>query len=149
MASTNRRKFLKTTVGFSAAAVATTALGVNPLNALVGCTSSNSSGDSSESGSALEFSQDPLGFEYNALEPHIDARTMEIHYTKHHTGYIDKVNDALKADGINYSTAEELFANISKLSDGIRNNGGGAWNHTFFWKSMRAPVDGIRRPPSA
>src|SRR5690606_40801600 len=88
------------------------------------------------------FSQDALGYEYNALEPHIDARTMEIHYTKHHTGYINKVNDALKADGINYSTAEELFANISKLSDGIRNNGGGAWNHTFFWKSMRAPVEG-------
>ncbi|MEC3881742.1 superoxide dismutase [Parapedobacter sp. 10938] len=142
MASTNRRKFLKTTVGFSAAAVASTALGVNPLNALVGCTSSNSSGDSSESGGVLEFSQDPLGYDYNALEPYIDARTMEIHYTKHHTGYISKVNDALKAEEVSYTTAEELFANISKLSDGIRNNGGGAWNHTFFWKSMRAPAEG-------
>lgn len=142
MATTNRRKFLKTTIGFSAATVATTAIGVNPLNALVGCTSPNSSGGSSGSGDALEFSQDPLGYDYNALEPYIDARTMEIHYTKHHTGYIDKVNDALKADEVNYSTAEELFANVSKLSDTIRNNGGGAWNHTFFWKAMRAPVDG-------
>ena len=133
---------MKTTVGFSAAAVASTALGVNPLNALVGCTSGNSSGDSSESGGTLEFSQDPLGYDYSALEPYIDARTMEIHYTLHHTGYISKANDAIKADGLTYSTAEELFANISKLSDGIRNNGGGAWNHTFFWKAMRAPVEG-------
>src|SRR5690606_34887123 len=103
MASTNRRKFLKTTVGFSAAAVATTALGVNPLNALVGCTSPNSSGNSSESDGVLEFSQDPLGYDYNAFEPYIDARTMEIHYTKHHTGYISKVNEALQAEGVNYS----------------------------------------------
>lgn len=144
MATTNRRKFLRSTLGFSAATVATTALGVNPLNALVGCGSPTSSGDSSdEAGTTpLEFSQEPLGFEYNALEPHIDARTMEIHYTKHHTGYITKVNDAIKADGLTYATPEELFANISTLSAAVRNNGGGAWNHTFFWKSLRAPVDG-------
>ncbi|PPL00370.1 superoxide dismutase [Parapedobacter indicus] len=144
MATTNRRNFLRTTLGFSAATVATTALGVNPLNTLVGCSSPTSSGDSSgeSSGAPLEFSQEPLGFEYNALEPNIDARTMEIHYTKHHTGYISKVNDAIKAEEITYSTPEELFANISKLSATVRNNGGGAWNHSFFWKSLRAPVDG-------
>ena len=143
MATTNRRRFLRTTLGFSAATVASTALGVNPLNALVGCSSPNSSGDSAaKSGDSLEFSQDPLGYEYNALEPYIDARTMEIHYTKHHTGYITKVNDAIKAEDIAYPTPEELFANVSKLSATVRNNGGGAWNHTFFWKAMRAPADG-------
>ncbi|WP_353182007.1 superoxide dismutase [Parapedobacter lycopersici] len=141
MASTNRRNFLRTTLGFSAATAASTVLGVNPVNLLAGCgapTSSNQSG----TGDALTFSQDPLGFEYGALEPHIDARTMEIHYTKHHTGYIDKVNAAIKDEGLTYATPEELFANISKLSDTVRNNGGGAWNHSFFWKSLRAPVEG-------
>ena len=142
MASTNRRKFLKSTLGFSAATVASTALGVNPLNTLMSCTSSNSSSDGDDASAALEFTQEPLGYEYNALEPYIDARTMEIHYTAHHTAYINNVNEALKADDVTYTSAEELFANISKVSAAIRNNGGGAWNHTFFWKSMRAPVDG-------
>ena len=144
MATTNRRNFLRTTIGFSAATVATTALGVNPLNTLVSCSSPNSSGNASggSDGAPLEFSQEPLGFEYNALEPHIDARTMEIHYTKHHTAYITNVNDAIKEEALTYTTPEELFANASKLSAKARNNGGGAWNHTFFWKSLRAPVDG-------
>ncbi|WP_257667829.1 superoxide dismutase [Parapedobacter tibetensis] len=143
MAITNRRNFLRTTIGFSAATAASTALGINPLNALVGCGSPTSS-DQSSTGTdgALEFSQEPLGYEYNALEPHIDARTMEIHYTKHHTAYIKNVNEAIKADELSYTTPEELFANISKLSAKVRNNGGGAWNHTFFWKSLRAPMAG-------
>ena len=139
MATTNRRKFLRTTLGFSAATAASTALGVNPMNMLAGCTSPTSS-EQGGSDEALIFMQEPLGFEYNALEPNIDARTMEIHYTKHHTGYIDKVNAAIKDEGLTYATPEELFANISNLSDAVRNNGGGAWNHSFFWKSLRAPV---------
>ncbi len=143
MATTNRRNFLRTTIGFSAAAVATTALGVNPLNTLVGCSSPTTNNSSDESsGDALVFSQEPLGYEYNALEPNIDARTMEIHYTKHHTAYIDNVNEAIKAENLTYATADELFANASKLSAKVRNNGGGAWNHTFFWKSLRAPAEG-------
>lgn len=147
MATTNRRNFLRTTIGISAATVASTALGVNPLNTLAGCSSPNSSGDSTDgSGDPIQFSQDPLGYEYNALEPHIDARTMEIHYTKHHTAYITNVNEAIKAEEVTYSTPEELFANISKLSAKIRNNGGGAWNHSFFWKSLRAPVEDGNAP---
>lgn len=142
MGTTNRRNFLRTTIGFSAAATASTALGVNPLNVFVGCGSPTSSeSNRSGSGNTLEFSQEPLGFEYNALEPYIDARTMEIHYTKHHTGYIDKVNTAIQEEGLSYSTPEELFADISRLSDTVRNNGGGAWNHTFFWKSLGAPTE--------
>src|SRR5690606_22532142 len=97
---------------------------------------------SGASGDPLQFAQDELGYGYDALEPYIDARTMEIHYTKHHTAYINNVNEALQADSVSYSSPEELFAHISSLSTKIRNNGGGAWNHNFFWKSLRAPVDG-------
>lgn len=143
MAITNRRNFLRTTIGFSAATAASTALGINPLNALVGCGSPTSSDQSSTGeGGTLEFSQEPLGYAYDALEPYIDARTMEIHYSKHHTAYITNVNEAIKAEEVSYGTPEELFANISTCSAKVRNNGGGAWNHTFFWKSLRAPIEG-------
>jgi superoxide dismutase, Fe-Mn family len=87
--------------------------------------------------SGLQFTQVPLPYAYNALEPNIDAMTMEIHYTKHHATYIKNVNDAIAADGIKYATDKEFFANASKLSAKARNNGGGAWNHNFFWQVMR------------
>jgi len=139
MATTNRRNFIRKTLGFSAATAASSALGVNPLNVLVGCGSPSSSSRRETGGDPLTFVQEPLGFEYNALEPHIDARTMEIHFTKHHTGYIDKVNAAIREEGLSYATPEGLFSNASGLSDTVRNNAGGAWNHSFFWKSLRAP----------
>ena len=85
----------------------------------------------------LTFSQVKLPYAYSALEPHIDAQTMEIHYTKHHTAYIKNVNDAIAADKINYATEKEFFANASKLSAKAKNNGGGAWNHNFFWEVMK------------
>ncbi|MEJ0029396.1 MAG: superoxide dismutase [Bacteroidota bacterium] len=87
--------------------------------------------------SALAFSQVKLPYDYKALEPHIDATTMEIHYTKHHTAYIKNVNDAIAADNISYATEKEFFANASKLSAKAKNNGGGAWNHNFFWEVMK------------
>jgi Fe-Mn family superoxide dismutase len=87
--------------------------------------------------SALTFAQVKLPYEYNALEPHIDAMTMEIHYTKHHTAYIKNVNDAIAADKITASSEKEFFAKASKLSAKARNNGGGAWNHNFFWEVMK------------
>lgn len=142
MTTTNRRNFLRNTLGLSAAAVASTALGVNPLNAFVSCGSPTSSNEGAAgSGEILQFSQEPLPYEYGALEPYIDARTMEIHYSKHHATYVNNVNEALTEDNITYGTPEELFANISGLSDKIRNNAGGAWNHSFFWQSLRAPVE--------
>ncbi len=142
MAPTNRRNFLRTTLGLSAATAASTALGVNPLNMLAGCGSPTSSDGSSSAGGTLEFAQEPLDYAYDALEPYIDTRTMEIHYSRHHTAYITNVNEAIQAEDVPYGTPEELFANISKVSAKVRNNGGGAWNHTFFWKSLRAPVEG-------
>ncbi|MDB5119281.1 MAG: Superoxide dismutase [Sphingobacteriales bacterium] len=85
----------------------------------------------------LKFAQIKLPYSYAALEPSIDALTMEIHYSKHHTAYIKNVNEALLAENISYTTEKELFSNASKLSAKIRNNGGGAWNHNFFWEIMK------------
>jgi superoxide dismutase, Fe-Mn family len=86
---------------------------------------------------ALQFSQIPLPYAANALEPSIDALTMEIHYGKHHAAYIKNVNDAIAAENISFGTEKEFFANTSKLSAKARNNGGGAWNHNFFWQVMK------------
>jgi Fe-Mn family superoxide dismutase len=86
---------------------------------------------------ALQFSQVKLPYAYNALEPHIDATTMEIHYTKHHTAYIKNVNDAIAAENISAPNEKDFFAMASKLSAKAKNNGGGAWNHNFFWEVMK------------
>lgn len=86
---------------------------------------------------AVQFSQVALPYAYNALEPHIDAMTMEIHYTKHHAAYIKNVNEAIAADKITTTNEQEFFASASKLSAKARNNGGGAWNHNFFWQVMK------------
>lgn len=85
----------------------------------------------------LQFSQLALPYEKNALEPYIDALTMDIHYSKHHTAYIKNVNDAIVAENISYATEYDFFSNTSKLSAKARNNGGGAWNHNFFWMVMK------------
>lgn len=86
---------------------------------------------------AFEFSQVKLPYEYNALEPHIDAQTMEIHYTKHHATYIKTVNELIASEKISASNEKEFFKNASKLSPKAKNNGGGAWNHNFFWEVMK------------
>ncbi len=86
---------------------------------------------------ALQFAQVPLPYGFEALEPSIDKLTMEIHYGKHHTAYIKNVNDAIAAESITYTTEKDFFGNISKLSAKARNNGGGAWNHNFFWQVMK------------
>ena len=81
-----------------------------------------------------------LPYAYDALEPHIDARTMEIHHTKHHQAYIDKVNDALAGTEWEGKPIEEVCANISSLpadkQGPVRNNGGGHCNHSLFWQVM-------------
>lgn len=87
---------------------------------------------------ALAFAQVPLPYDYKALEPYIDAQTMEIHYTKHHAAYVKNVNDAIAAESISASTEKDFFSGASKLSAKARNNGGGVWNHNFFWEVMKA-----------
>ncbi|MBD3748000.1 MAG: superoxide dismutase [Sphingobacteriales bacterium] len=84
----------------------------------------------------FQFVQIKLPYSYAALEPSIDALTMEIHYNKHHTAYIKNVNEAIVAEKINFNNEHDFFANVSKLSAKARNNGGGAYNHNFFWESM-------------
>src|ERR1700676_1483639 len=81
-----------------------------------------------------------LPYPYNALEPHIDARTMEIHHTKHHQAYITNVNNALQGTELGNQPVESLVASIDKVPENIRtvvrNNGGGHANHSLFWTIM-------------
>jgi Fe-Mn family superoxide dismutase len=83
------------------------------------------------------FDQAPLPYGYAALEPMIDARTMEIHYTKHAAAYSANLKDAIKAEGVTATTLEPVLANISKYSAKMRNNGGGHFNHEMFWQCMK------------
>ncbi len=81
-----------------------------------------------------------LEYAYDALEPHFDARTMEIHHTKHHNAYITKVNDAIAGTDLESKPVEELIADLSAVPEAkraaVRNNGGGHANHSFFWKIL-------------
>ena len=84
-----------------------------------------------------QFTQEPLPYAYNALEPYIDAQTMEIHYSKHHAAYTKNMNNALKEAGLEGETdILNIFKNVSKYNASIRNNAGGYYNHTIFWKLL-------------
>ena len=88
-------------------------------------------------GNAFEGHKFPeLGYAYNALESYIDAQTMELHYTKHHKGYYNNFMTAAEGTDMLKTPMEQIFANISKHSATIRNNGGGFFNHTLFWENM-------------
>jgi superoxide dismutase, Fe-Mn family len=87
--------------------------------------------------SAFQFEQIKLPYEYGALEPYIDGQTMEIHYSKHHASYVKNVNEAIGAETYTPKSESDFFANTSNLSAKIRNNGGGVWNHNFFWQVMK------------
>jgi Fe-Mn family superoxide dismutase len=82
------------------------------------------------------FELPALPYAHNALEPHIDAKTMEIHHGKHHQAYVNNLNNAVKGNSAEGVSLNELVHNISKYSPAIRNNGGGHWNHSFFWGIM-------------
>lgn len=84
----------------------------------------------------MAFTLPALPFAYDALEPHIDARTMEIHYTKHHQAYVNNLNAAVAGTEWENKSLEEIMANISKLSPAVRNNGGGHYNHSLFWEIL-------------
>ena len=82
------------------------------------------------------FLQPELGYAFDALEPSIDAMTMELHYGKHHAGYTSKFNAALEQEHIQSQDIGEIFASVSKYGAGVRNNGGGYFNHNLYWKFM-------------
>ena len=84
----------------------------------------------------MAFELPKLGYEYNALEPHIDARTMEIHHSKHHNAYVTNLNNAIAGTDTEKLSLEEICKNISKHPVAVRNNGGGHFNHEFFWNLM-------------
>ncbi len=84
-----------------------------------------------------QFTQAPLPYAYDALEPFVDGQTMEIHFSKHHAGYVNNLNKALKEGGMENSTdLNAILGNISKYSMAIRNNAGGHYNHTLFWNVL-------------
>lgn len=85
---------------------------------------------------AGQFLQPELGYAFDALEPHVDAMTMELHYGKHHAGYTRKFNAALAEEAGAPSDIHEIFARVSTLGSGVRNNGGGYYNHNLYWKFM-------------
>jgi superoxide dismutase, Fe-Mn family len=86
----------------------------------------------------MEHTLPALPYAFDALEPHIDAQTMQIHHDKHHQAYVDNLNKALAGtEGLN-KTLEELMANISSYPAAVRNNGGGHYNHSLFWTVLGA-----------
>ncbi|HKL33831.1 MAG TPA: superoxide dismutase [Tangfeifania sp.] len=84
----------------------------------------------------MAFELPKLGYSYDALEPNIDARTMEIHHSKHHGGYTTKLNNAVEGTELEGKTIEEILKNVSKHSTAVRNNGGGYYNHNLYWEIL-------------
>jgi Fe-Mn family superoxide dismutase len=91
----------------------------------------------------MAFELPKLPYAYNALEPHIDARTMEIHHSKHHAAYINNLNNAVKGTDLESKSIEQLLADASKVAPVVRNNGGGFYNHILFWTVMKPNGGGI------
>ena len=81
----------------------------------------------------MAFELPKLGYDYSALEPHIDARTMEIHHSKHHAGYTSKLNGAVEGTELEGKSIEEILSGVSQYSTAVRNNGGGYYNHNLYW----------------
>jgi Fe-Mn family superoxide dismutase len=95
----------------------------------------------------MAFTLPPLPYAYDALEPHIDAKTMEIHHSKHHQAYVNNLNAAVeKAPELSGKSLDELMRGINTVPDAVRtavrNNGGGHWNHSFFWGLLAANKGG-------
>jgi Fe-Mn family superoxide dismutase len=90
----------------------------------------------------MAFTLPSLPYAADALEPHFDKQTMEIHHGKHHQAYVDNLNKAVAGTENENKSLEELVANAGKISPAVRNNGGGHWNHSFFWVSLAPNAGG-------
>lgn len=90
----------------------------------------------------MSFTLPPLPYAHNALEPHIDTLTMQIHHGKHHQAYVDNLNKAIAGTPHEGKSLEDLVENAGSISAAVRNNGGGHWNHTFFWNSLAPNAGG-------
>lgn len=84
----------------------------------------------------MAFQLPELGYAYDALEPNIDAKTMEIHHTKHHQAYTNNLNNAIAGTDLDGKSIEEILANLDMKNGAVRNNGGGFYNHSLFWTVM-------------
>lgn len=84
----------------------------------------------------MSFQLPNLPYAYDALEPHIDARTMEIHHTKHHNGYTTKLNAAIAGTDLEGKSIEDILSNLDMSNTAVRNNGGGYFNHCLYWEVM-------------
>ncbi|MEO8733311.1 MAG: superoxide dismutase [Flavobacteriales bacterium] len=84
----------------------------------------------------MAFQLPPLPYNFNALEPHIDARTMEIHHDKHHQGYVNNLNKAIEGTPLENSSIEDILKGMDMKNMAVRNNGGGHYNHSLFWTVM-------------
>ncbi len=96
----------------------------------------------------MAFELPKLPYAYDALQPSIDAKTMEIHHSKHHNAYVTNLNAAIAGTDAEKMSLEELMANISKQPMAVRNNGGGHYNHSLFWTIMAAPGPGVGGLPT-
>ena len=98
------------------------------------------------------FTLPSLPYAYDALEPFYDAQTVEIHYSKHHQTYTDKLNAAAQAAGVQDQDIEDILKNLDAIAEDkrgpVRNHAGGYWNHTFFWESMAANPSGADLEPT-
>lgn len=90
----------------------------------------------------MAFTLPALPYAHDALEPHIDIQTMQIHHGKHHQAYVDNLNKAIAGTDHENKSLEELVAVAGTISPAVRNNGGGHWNHSFFWESLAANAGG-------
>ena len=90
----------------------------------------------------MAFTLPALPYSHDALEPHIDTTTMQIHHGKHHQAYVDNLNKAIAGTPNENKSIEELVASAGSISPAVRNNGGGHWNHTFFWESLAPKAGG-------
>lgn len=130
MEDQSRRNFIKKTALLSGAA-------------LVGCTpaaitaAEPPKAEPTPVPNLLTFTQEPLPYDMAALEPYIDKQTMEIHFGKHHVAYINNLNKAMAEQKISSGNLQTLLSAISKFNTATRNNAGGHWNHTMFWKWMK------------
>ena len=88
----------------------------------------------------MAFELPKLDYAYDALEPNIDAKTMEIHHSKHHNGYTSKLNSAISGSELEGKSIEEIMDNLDMSNSALRNNGGGYYNHSLFWKVI-SPID--------
>jgi len=90
----------------------------------------------------MAFTLPALPYAFDALEPHIDSQTMQIHHGKHHQAYVDNLNKAIAGTEHENKSLAELIGNAGKISPAVRNNGGGHWNHSFFWELLSANAGG-------